>query len=167
MVLLWMAFAFALLPSSIFAALHLFGAINWKVPAHGTSPERELSSMRLILTSWVGSVVGIVFAFVSLIFASEWDQIRYPERVRDGQGALAVIFSGPASWLVGGVLSIVGYRLFLCSSTERLWSAPWLYSGNRQIANRSVVSATFAVMLGSLFLCAFVLNWVLVHPGPW
>jgi len=158
---------FALVSGGLFVALHLFGVISWKTPAHGIHPERGLSSVRLLLISWAGSFVGVILSFISLISADRWDYLCYPSRVRDGQGDFAIVFSAPASGILGGILAVVVYRVFLCSSLERLWSAPWLYSGNRPIANRAVVSATFAVVLGGLFLCAFLFNWILVHPGPW
>ena len=62
---------FAVLPGGLFAAMHRFGAISWKVPAHGSVPEKGMSSIRLILTSWVGGFVGIIFAFISMILAAQ------------------------------------------------------------------------------------------------
>jgi hypothetical protein len=162
-----MSFALCLLPSGLFVMLHLYGAIRWTVPAHGPSPERGLSATRLMMISWLGSFVGVTFAFVSFFSADKWDFIRYPDRVRDGQAGFALIFSGPVIAFLGSALSAAAYRLFLCVSTERLSTAPWLYSGNQRIANRSTVGSLLAVMLSSLFLCAFLLNWALVHPGPW
>lgn len=162
-----MSFAFCLLPGGLFVVLYLCGAIKWTVPAHGISPDRGLSATRLMVISWVGSFVGVIFAFVSFFSANKWDFIRYPDRVRDGQAGFALIFSGPVIAFLGAALSAAAYRLFLCVSTERLSTAPWLYSGNQRIANRSAVASLLAVLLSSLFLCAFLLNWMLVHPGPW
>ena len=162
-----MSFALCLLPGGLFIVLHLCGAIRWTVPAHENSDDKGLSSTRLMMISWVGSFVGVIFAFVSFFSADKWDCIRYPDRVRDGQAGFALIFSGPVIAFLGSVLSAAAYRLFLCASTERLSAAPWLYSGNQRIANRSTVASLVAVLLSSLFLCAFFFNWVLVHPGPW
>ena len=162
-----LSFALCLLPGGLFVMLHLYGAIRWTVPAHGTSPERGLSATRLMIISWVGSFVGVIFTFASFFSADKWDYIWYPHRVRDGQGGFALIFSGPVIAFLGSALSAAAYQLFLCVSTERLSAAPWLYSGNRRIANRNTVASLLAVLLCSLFLCAFLLNWVLVHPGPW
>jgi hypothetical protein len=158
--------AIALLPGGIFAALNSSGAINWKMPAHGERPEKSLSSIRLMLACWAGSFAGVILAIVSMFLALEWDIFVYPNRVRDGQGGFVIIFSGPLCGLLGSVLVIVGYRFFLCSSLERLWSAPWLYSGNRRIANMSFATAIFVVMWGCLFSFGFLTNWALVHPGP-
>ena len=160
------SFVFALLPGGIFVALRLSGFINWKVPAHGARPEKALSPIRLMLMCWLGSFVGVILSFVSFFAADHWDYLRYPDRVRDGQGVLVVIFSAPVCGLLAGVLVVVGYRLCLCSPTERLWSAPWLYSGSKRIANMSVASAVPVALLGCVFLCGFLINWVLVHPGP-
>lgn len=160
------SFVFGLLPGGIFVTLRLSGIINWKVPAHGTWPEKALSSIRLMLMSWLGSFLGVILAIVSFFAADYWDYLRYPDRVRDGQGVLVLIFSVPVCGLLAGVLVVVGYRLCLCSPTERLWSAPWLYSGSKRIANMSVASAVPVALLGCVFLCGFLINWVLVHPGP-
>lgn len=161
------SFVFCLLPGGLLVVLHLWGVIKWIVPAHGNSPERVVSASRLMMISWVGSFVGVIFAFVSFFSADKWDFIRYPDRVRDGQAGLALIFSVPMIAFLGCALSAAAYRLFLCVSTERLSIAPWLYSGNQRIANRSAVASLIAVLLSTLFLCAFLLNWMLVHPGPW
>jgi hypothetical protein len=161
------SFTFCLVPGGLFVVLYLFGTIRWTVPAHGTSPEKRLSAIRLIMISWAGSFVGVIFAFVSFFSADKWDFIRYPDRVRDGQAGFALIFSGPVIAFLGSALSAAAYRLFLCASTERLSTAPWLYSGNQRIANRSAGASLLVVLLSSLFLCAFLLNWMLVHPGPW
>lgn len=160
------SFLFALLPGGIFVALRLSGFINWKVPAHGARPAKALSAIRLMLMCWLGSFVGVILAFVSFFAADHWDSLRYPDRVRDGQGVLVVIFSAPICGLLASVLVVIGQRLCLCSSTERLWSAPWLYSGSRHIANISMVSAVPVALLGCVLLCGFLINWVLVHPGP-
>ena len=90
----------------------------------------------------------------------------YPSMARDGQGGLVIIFTAPVCGLLAAVLAVLGYRLFLCSSSVRLWSAPWQYSGSRKIANKAIASAVFFVLLGCLFFCGFLLNWVLMHPGP-
>lgn len=167
MILASLSLALCILPGGILVVLHLFSAIRWTVPAHGTSPARGLSATRLMMIAWLGSFVGVIFAFVSFFSADKWDCIRYPDRVRDGQAGFALIFSGPVIAFLGSALSAAVYRLFLCASTERLSAAPWLYSGGQRIANRSTVTSLLAVLLVSLFLCAFLLNWALVHPGPW
>jgi len=160
------SFVFALLPGGIFTALRLSGAINRKVPAHGAWPEMVLSSIRVILICWVGSFIGMILALPSMIFAAKWDSYWYPDRIHDGQEGLVIIFSVPACGLLAGVLAAVGTRLFLCSSSKDLWSASWLYSGNRRIANKCAASAVLAALLISVFLCGFLLNWLLMHPGP-
>ena len=162
-----LSFAICLLPCGLFVALHRWGALKWTVPAHGILPARGLSAARLMIITWVGSFVGVIFAFVSFFSADRWDYIRYPDRVRDGQAGFALIVSGLVIAFLGSALSAAAYRIFLCVSPERLSVAPWLYSGNQRIANRSTVASLLAVLLSGLFFCAFLLNWLLVHPGPW
>ncbi|MGA7857403.1 MAG: hypothetical protein WCA11_05735 [Terracidiphilus sp.] len=155
----------ALLSGGIFAALQFKGFINWRVPAHGARPEKRMSSIWLLLSSWIGSIVGVILAVVSLILAEKWDYLLNPNVIHDGQEGLVVIISAPVCGLLGGFLAVVGCRLVLCSSSGRLWSAPWLYSGSRGMANMSVASAVLLALLGGLFLCGFLLNWFFVHPG--
>jgi hypothetical protein len=119
------------------------------------------------MISWVGSFSGVIFAFLSFFAADEWDYMKYPDHVRDGQAGLALIFSGPMCALLGVALGATAYRLFLCVPTERLSAAPWMYSGNHRTANRSTVASLLAVQLGILFICSFLFNWLLVHTGPW
>jgi hypothetical protein len=156
-----------LLPGGLLVVLHLCGTIRWTTPAHGSSPEVGLSSIRLMMISWLGSFIGVIFAFLSFLAADQWDYMRYPDHVRDGQTGFALIFSGPMCALLGVVLVAAACRLFLCVPTERLSAAPWMYSGNHRTANRSTVASLLAVQLSVLFICSFFLNWLLVHSGPW
>jgi hypothetical protein len=156
-----------LLPGGLLVVLHLCGAIRWTMPSHGTSPEAGLSAIRLMMISWIGSFIGVIFAFLSFFAADEWDYMRYPDHVRDGQTGFALIFSGPICAVIGVALGAAAYRLFLCVPTERLSAAPWMYSGRHRTANRSTVASLLAVQLGILSTCSFFLNWLLVHSGPW
>ena len=156
---------FAIPVGGLIAALNTSGSSAWMIPAHGIAPERRLSSTRLMMASWGGSFVGVILSVISFIVAERWDELWYPDRVHDGQGILVTVISAPICGFLGSVLVAVGIRLFFCSS-DRLWSAPFQYSGNRPTANKLVVSAIAASLLGCVFLCGFVVNWELLHPGP-
>lgn len=141
------------------------GDFAWKIPAHDGRPEMRIPLLRLIFAGWLGSFAGVILSFLSLFVAGYWDHLQYPDRVQDGQAPLALIFSAPVCGILGSVFALVGVRLFSCSSNERLWCAPSMYSGQRQLTNRLTVIAIAAGLCGSVFFCGFLLNWVLVHAG--
>ncbi len=158
---------FCLIPGGILVTLYFLKVIRWTVPAHGAEPEQYLSVSLLMKISWIGSFAGFVIAFASFFAADKWDFFTFPDRVRDGQAAFGLIFSGPLTGLLGSAITAFAYRLIFCVSTEELTIAPWLYSGNRRTANRVTVASVLLALLCGLFVCAFSLNCWLVHPGPW